>query len=177
MRAVQLPPAGGLRSGTGVRAWRDHRAGPPGRRAARTTLTTLPSTVTVHYPHHSLQGRALDVIAGGGLKQLSVTIRHPDGGALKVPRWMLEPAAAQINRREQVALNQALLPAVAALLEAHATALASNLKPRDAEANPPRSRGRRAHPAADGTRAPAGTDRPDGRSHHRRVAERTAGGS
>jgi hypothetical protein len=31
-----------------------------------------------------------------------VTVRHPDGKTLKVPLWMLEPAAATLHLRDQV---------------------------------------------------------------------------
>ena len=44
--------------------------------SARTTLTTLPSTVTVHYPLHSLQRRPLEVVAWPRQTHFSVTVRH-----------------------------------------------------------------------------------------------------
>jgi len=65
--------------------------------------------MTVHYPLRPLQLRPLEVVAWPRQTHLSVTVRHPDGNTLKVPLWMLDPAAAQIkhnteSQRQQYAL-------------------------------------------------------------------------
>lgn len=56
---------------------------------------------------------------------LSVTVRAPDGSALKMALWMLEPAAERIELREQVELRLPTWLALAALLKAHSVALAT----------------------------------------------------
>ena len=56
----------------------------------------MPSTVTVHYPFHPLHGRCLEVVAWPRQPRLAVTVCQPDGQALKVPLWMVEPAAAHL---------------------------------------------------------------------------------
>ena len=54
----------------------------------------MPSTVTVHYPFHPLHCRCLEVVAWPRQPHLAVTVREPDGQTLKIPLWMVEPAAA-----------------------------------------------------------------------------------
>ncbi|MBP7159580.1 MAG: hypothetical protein KBA36_12315 [Thermomonas sp.] len=84
---------------------------------------------------------------------LSVTVRHPDGTALKIPLWMLEPAAAGIELREQVELSLPTWLALAALLEAQSVVLATVQEPRHADAptDLPRSRRGGGGSAGDGS--------------------------
>jgi len=105
----------------------------------------LPSTVTVHYPFHALHNRSFEVLAWPRRTALAVTVRHPDGKTLKLPLWMVEPMAAQLHMHDQIELSAGALPAVAALLEAHAAVVARNPpEQRDAAADQSRSRsGRR----------------------------------
>jgi len=102
----------------------------------------LPSTVTVYYPFHPLRRQTLEVLTWPRQAHLSVTVRAPDGSALKIPLWMLEPCAARIELREQVELSLPTWRALAALREAHSVALATSPEPRDADAptDLPRSR-------------------------------------
>ena len=65
----------------------------------------MPLTVTVYYPFHPLRRQSLEVLVWPRQAHLSVTVRAPDGSALKIPLWMLEPAAARIELREQVELS------------------------------------------------------------------------
>ena len=97
----------------------------------------------VHYPFHPLRQQSLEVLAWPLQANLSVTVRHPDGSTLKIPLWMLDPAAARIDLHDQVELNLNAWLALAALLEAHSVALATVPEPRHADANaqaePPRT--------------------------------------
>ena len=77
----------------------------------------MPSTVTVHYPFHPLHCRCLEVVAWPRQPHLAVTVRQPDGQTLKIPLWMVEPAAAHCELRERVELTASVLHALIALLE------------------------------------------------------------
>ena len=57
----------------------------------------MPSTVTVYYPFHPLHNRCLEVVAWPRQVTQAITVRHPDGNTLKVPRWMLQPDAARFR--------------------------------------------------------------------------------
>ena len=69
-----------------------------------TTLNTMLSTVTVHFPFHPLHNRCLDVVAWPRQATSAVTVRHPYGKTLKIPRWMLQPEAARFHLSDQVDL-------------------------------------------------------------------------
>ena len=49
---------------------------------------------------------------------LPITVRAPDGVDLKVPRWMMDPAAEALQCSEQVALSLAAIRAVIELVAA-----------------------------------------------------------
>lgn len=123
----------------------------------------------VHYPFHPLRQQSLEVLAWPRQANLSVTVRHPDGSTLKIPLWMLDPAAARIDLHDQVELSLPAWLALAALLGAHSVALATVPEPRHADANAqadqPRSRRRGATAGGDPTRMQASPDRPDGAGH------------
>ena len=85
----------------------------------------MPSTVTVHYPFHPLRRQSLEVLVWPRQAHLPVTVRPPAGSTLKIPLWMLDPAAARIDLHHQVELNLPTWRALAALLEAHSVALAT----------------------------------------------------
>jgi hypothetical protein len=146
----------------------------------------LPLTVTVHYPFHPLQRQSLEVLTWPRQTHLPVTVRSPDGSTLKIPLWMLDPAAARSDLHDQVELSLPTLLALAALIDAHSVVLATVPESCHAKANAkanaqtdqPRSRRGGAGSAGDGsTRVQAKADRPDGPGHRRRVAQRTGGGS
>jgi hypothetical protein len=141
----------------------------------------LPLTVTVHYPFHPLQRQSLEVLTWPRQAYLPVTVRSPDGSTLKIPLWMLDPAAARSDLRGQVELSLPTLLALAAMIDAHSVVLTTVPEPchadADAQADQPRSRRRGASAGGDPTRVQTNPDRPDGASHCRRVAQRTGGGS
>ena len=76
----------------------------------------MPSTVTVHYPFHPLHCRCLEVVAWPRQPHLAVTVRQPDGQTLKIPLWMVEPAAAHCELRDRVELTAGVPHALIALL-------------------------------------------------------------
>ena len=65
--------------------------------------STPGSKVTVHYPFHPLRGRALEVVCAPrpGNGDGAVTVLEPTGQRLKIPCWMLSPAAAQVRLAER----------------------------------------------------------------------------
>ena len=76
--------------------------------------------MTVHYPFHPLHQQSLEVVAWPRPGRLAVTVRQPDGRTLKIPLWMIEPAAAKISLGDQVELTASVLDGLVALLNAHA---------------------------------------------------------
>lgn len=58
---------------------------------------TLSSKIAVHYPFHPLAGRELEIVAVPRRPDLPVTVRDTDGADLKIPRWMTQPASADIS--------------------------------------------------------------------------------
>ena len=59
--------------------------------------------VTVHYPFHPLAGTSVPALT---IQKESVTVRGPDGLDLKVPKWMLSPAAhAEVSAEVVVGLD------------------------------------------------------------------------
>ena len=67
----------------------------------------------MHYPFHPLHSQALEVVAWPRLGRLAVTVRQPDGRTLKIPLWMVEPAAAKISLCDQVELPASVLQGLA----------------------------------------------------------------
>jgi len=76
----------------------------------------MPSTVTVYYPFHPLVDHTLDVVSWPRRRAHAVTVLHPDGEAVKVPLWMLQPEAAQVSICEQIALSASALLSLVDLL-------------------------------------------------------------
>ena len=72
----------------------------------------MPSTVTVHYPFHPLHCRCLEVVAWPRQPHLAVTVRQPDGQTLKLPLWMVDPAAAHCELCDRVELTASVLQAL-----------------------------------------------------------------
>jgi hypothetical protein len=72
----------------------------------------MPSTVTVHYSFHPLHNHCLDVLAWPRQATHAVTVQHPDGQSLKIPRWMLQPEAAGFHLSEQIELAASALLAL-----------------------------------------------------------------
>ena len=62
----------------------------------------------MHYPFHPLHQQALEVVTWSRLGRLVVTVRQP-GKTLKIPLWMVEPAAAKIALCDQVELPASVL--------------------------------------------------------------------
>jgi hypothetical protein len=61
-----------------------------------TLNNTLLSKVTIYYPFHPLLGGNFEIVAIPRRPDLPVTVRGADGTDIKIPRWMTEPAAADI---------------------------------------------------------------------------------
>src|SRR5215475_1121286 len=80
--------------------------------SATTTLNTMPSTVTVHYPFHPLINRCLKLITWPRHPANAATVEHPDGKTLKIPLWMLQPDAARFHLCERVELSSSALDAL-----------------------------------------------------------------
>jgi len=76
----------------------------------------MPSTVTVYYPFHPLVDHTLDVVSWPRRRGHAVTVLHPDGEAVKVPLWMLQPEAAQVSICEQIAPSASALLSLIDLL-------------------------------------------------------------
>ncbi len=120
--------------------------------------------MTVHYPFHPLQRQSVEVLIWPRQAHLPVTVRSPDGSTLKIPLWMLDPAAARSDLHHQVELSLPTLLALAALIDAHSVVLATVPESCHAKANAqtdqPRSRRGGAGSAGDGsTRVQATADR------------------
>ena len=73
--------------------------------------------MTVHYQFHPLRNQHLEVVAWPRKANQAVTVRQPDGETLKIPLWMVEPAAASCQLRDQVELTASILRALVVLLE------------------------------------------------------------
>jgi hypothetical protein len=62
-------------------------------------------TVTMHYPVHPPHRQSLEVLTWPRQAHLPVPVRLPDGFTLKIPLWMLDPAAARVGVHRQVELS------------------------------------------------------------------------
>ena len=87
----------------------------------------MPSTVTVHYPFHPLHKRCLDVVAWPRQAANAATVQHPDGKTLKIPLWMLQPAAARFALSEQLELTASGLLALVDVVQLCSKVTATNL--------------------------------------------------
>ncbi len=69
--------------------------------------STPGSKVTVRYPFHPHRGRDLEVVCAPrrGNGDGAVTVVDPTGQRLKIPCWMLSPAAAQVRLAEQAEVD------------------------------------------------------------------------
>ncbi len=76
--------------------------------------TTQCLRVVVHYRFHPLHGLDVKAVAVPRTKDGVVTVEHPPGDRLKIPRWMLSPAAAEMTLSAQASVS---LPALLALVE------------------------------------------------------------
>jgi hypothetical protein len=72
----------------------------------------MPSTVTVYYPFHPLVNCSLAVLTWPRHPANTVTVQHPDGNAVKIPLWMLQPEATHLHLSEQIALSASALSAL-----------------------------------------------------------------
>ena len=69
----------------------------PPRGNNKTTLqNTNRSTVKVHYRFHPYAEQELEVIHNSVRLREWIIVRTPRGSSLKIPRWMLHPAASEI---------------------------------------------------------------------------------
>ena len=104
----------------------------------------MPSTVTVHYPFHPLHNHCLDVVAWPRQATHAVTVRHPDGKTLKIPRWMLQPDAVRFRLSEQIELAASALLALVDMLHSCSKVATTNQLEQSHAANHTRTRQRRA---------------------------------
>ena len=74
-------------------------------------------TVRVYYPFHPLNGLDLEVACMARDESGPMTVVAPDGDRLKIPQWMLSPAAASASLTSCAVLSTAALLALAALVE------------------------------------------------------------
>jgi hypothetical protein len=72
----------------------------------------MPSIVTVHYRFHPLYGHELRVVRWCRPGNRGATVEHPDGNTLKVPLWILEPAADRYHLSETIELDGNALTAL-----------------------------------------------------------------
>jgi hypothetical protein len=149
--------------------------------------------VTIHYPFHPLAGEKVTVLAD---QKESVTVRGPDGFDLKVPTWMVSPAA-RVELSMPARIDVQALRAVTALVADARRALTAPLgevgdpptsQPEKNRHAPTRTRARQEH-ATQKSHTAGDTVHPfhtkgrrsgrsaavDGASHHRRHAKRGGG--
>jgi hypothetical protein len=84
-------------------------------------MSSNPTTVTIYYPFHPLVNHTLEVITWPRKPAHAVTLKHPDGNAVKIPLWMLQPDAAHFHLSEQIELSASALSALVDLLTLHAS--------------------------------------------------------
>jgi hypothetical protein len=90
------------------------------RRRAPQNTSVRPKTVVVHYPFHAYHTEELSVV---------VVPRHPDDlytvslptSQLKIPGWMLRPAAAAFAVSPLAVVDRAALLSLVELLECHSS--------------------------------------------------------
>lgn len=74
------------------------------------------STVRVFYPHHPLHGEDLAVVRSPKGRDGYFVVRRVDGIDVRVPAWMLRPAAASATISARATLGVSALRAVLALV-------------------------------------------------------------
>ncbi len=102
----------------------------PSVRAATNRYKTNSRTVTVYGPFHLLRGHELQVVGTPRNGNTAITVVAPTGRRLKIPLWIVSPAAAGYVMGEQATVNpQALLSAFELLLPvmSNASQLTGNL--------------------------------------------------
>ena len=132
-------------------------------------MPSNPSTVTVYYPFHPLVNHALEVITWPRKPAHAVTIKHPDGKAVKIPQWMLQPDAAQFHLSEPIELSASALSALVDLLTLHSSMMVVEAKSPQEQthaATQVHNRVRKnQYQLTDAGRARTKAHRPDGASH------------
>ena len=86
-------------------------------------MSSKPAAVTVYYPFHPLVNHTLEGITWPRKPAHAVTVKHPDGNAVKIPLWMLQPDAASFHLSEQIELSANALSALVDLLTLHASTM------------------------------------------------------
>ena len=86
-------------------------------------MSSKPAAVTVYYPFHPLVNHTLEVITWPRKPAHAVTVKHPDGNAVKIPLWMLQLDAASFHLSEQIKLSTNALSALVDLLSLHASTI------------------------------------------------------
>ena len=75
-------------------------------------MSSKPAAVTVYYPFHPLVNHTLEVITWPRKPAYAVTVKHPDGNAVKIPLWMLQPDAAHFHLSGQIELSNSAISAL-----------------------------------------------------------------
>lgn len=97
---------------------------------AHNTLSADATHVEVFYPFHPLHGYRLRVLRRPKRGDGAVSIMDPAGKRLKIPVWMLSPAAANIKTTERALLStEALLSLTSLLNQPSVTGKHDNLLP------------------------------------------------
>src|ERR1700730_9265776 len=97
---------------------------------AHNTLSADTTHVEVFYPFHPLHGYRLRVLRRPKRGDGAVSIIDPAGKRLKIPVWMLSPAAANIKTTERALLSrEALLSLTSLLNQPSVTGKHDNLLP------------------------------------------------
>ena len=92
------------------------------------TLSADITHVQVFYPYHPLHGYRLRVIRRPKGSDGAVSVLDAAGKRLKIPVWMLSPAAANVKTTEQALLSrEALLNLTSLLIQATVTGVHDNL--------------------------------------------------
>jgi hypothetical protein len=103
-----------------VRGRRRERPYGRGRVPRRThnTLSAETSRVQIFYPFHPHHGMSLRVVRRPRQGDGAVSVIDPSGHRLKIPTWMLSPAAGKLRIGEQALLSRDALVCLSELLDA-----------------------------------------------------------
>jgi hypothetical protein len=94
------------------------------------TLSADTTHVQVFYPYHPLHGYRLRVLRRPKRSDGAVSVLDAAGKRLKIPVWMLSPAAANVKATKQALLSlEALLNLTSLLIQPTATGMHDNLLP------------------------------------------------
>jgi len=77
---------------------------------------TSRSRFTVHYRFHPLHGREVEAVSLPRHADGAVTVEDRPGCRLKIPLWMLSPAASRLSLDEQPCIRPRVLLELAELL-------------------------------------------------------------